>query len=40
MFEGDTADPATLLPQADKLRRQFGLEDMVLVGDRGMISKA
>ena len=40
VFEGNTADPATLLPQADKLRRQFGLHDMVLVGDRGMISKA
>jgi hypothetical protein len=40
VFEGNTADPATLLPQADKLRRQFGLQDMVLVGDRGMISKA
>lgn len=40
VFEGNTADPATLLPQADKLRRQFGLERMVLVGDRGMISTA
>jgi len=40
VFEGNTADPATLLPQADKLRRQFGLDSMVLVGDRGMISTA
>lgn len=40
VFEGNTADPATFLPQADKLRRQFGLEHMVLVGDRGMISSA
>ena len=40
VFEGNTADPATFLPQADKLRRQFGLERMVLVGDRGMISTA
>ena len=40
VFEGNTADPATFLPQADKLRRQFGLEHMVLVGDRGMISTA
>jgi transposase len=40
VFAGNTADPATLLPQADRLRRQFGLRDMVLVGDRGMISKA
>jgi hypothetical protein len=40
VFEGNTADPATFLPQADKLRQQFGLEHMVLVGDRGMISSA
>lgn len=40
VFEGNTADPATLLPQADKLRQQFGLQHMVLVGDRGMISMA
>jgi hypothetical protein len=40
VFEGNTADPATFLPQADKLRQQFGLEHMVLVGDRGMISTA
>jgi DDE family transposase len=40
VFEGNTADPATLLPQADRLRQQFGLDSMVLVGDRGMISTA
>jgi Transposase DDE domain len=40
VFEGNTADPATLLPQADRLRQQFGLQHMVLVGDRGMISMA
>ncbi|MGD9883691.1 MAG: transposase [Reyranella sp.] len=40
IFEGNAADPTTFLPQADKLRRQFGLEHMVLVGDRGMISTA
>jgi hypothetical protein len=40
VYKGDTGDPTTFLPQADKLRHQFGLRDMVLIGDRGMISKA
>jgi transposase len=40
VYEGDTADGTTFLPQVRKLREQFGLEQMVLVGDRGMISKA
>ena len=40
VFDGDTADATTFLPQADKLRQQFGLRHVVLVGDRGMICKA
>lgn len=40
VFKGDTGDSTTFLPQADKLRQQFGLRHMVLVGDRGMISMA
>jgi hypothetical protein len=40
VYEGDTADTKTFLPQVRKLKDQFGLEQMVLVGDRGMISKA
>ena len=35
VFDGDTADTRTFLPQADKLRHQFGLRHVVLVGDRG-----
>jgi hypothetical protein len=38
VFEGNTGDPKTLLPQVEKVRRSFGLERMVLAGDRGMIS--
>jgi transposase len=38
VFEGNTADPKTLLPQVEKVRRSFGLDRMVLAGDRGMIS--
>ncbi len=37
-FEGNTADPTTVPAQAEKIREQFGLEKVVLVGDRGMIT--
>ena len=40
VVKGDTGDPKTLLPQVRTLRDKFGLEHMVLVGDRGMISNA
>ena len=40
VFDGDTADPTTLGAQIDKLRDRFGLERVVLVGDRGMITEA
>jgi transposase len=40
VFDGNTADTTTFLPQADKLRQQFGLRHVVLVGDRGMICRA
>lgn len=38
VYEGNTADASTLMPQVAQLREQFGLERLVLVGDRGMIS--
>jgi transposase len=40
VFAGDTADPATLGAQIDKLKRRFGLKHVVLVGDRGMVTSA
>src|SRR5260370_410687 len=40
VYKGNTGDGTTFLPQVRKLRDQFGLEHVVLVGDRGMISKA
>ncbi len=39
-FAGNTADPATLETQVDKVRIRFGLSDIVLVGDRGMLTSA
>ena len=38
VYEGNTSDASTLMPQVAQLREQFGLERLVLVGDRGMIS--
>jgi len=40
VFEGKTADPMTLAHQVSKLKTRFGLERVVLVGDRGMITSA
>jgi hypothetical protein len=39
-FPGNTADPATVETQIEKLRVRFGLTDIVLVGDRGMLTSA
>ena len=38
VYEGNTGDAKTLMPQVKKLREEFGLTQVVLVGDRGMIS--
>jgi transposase len=40
VFEGNTGDPRTVASQVAKLRTRFGLERVVLVGDRGMITDA
>ena len=39
VFEGNTGDPKTLLPQVEKLQKTFAIDQLVLVGDRGMISQ-
>ena len=39
-FKGNTADPTTVATEIHKLRQRFGLEQVVLVGDRGMITSA
>ena len=40
VFEGNTADPKTVATQVKKLRERFGLKQLVLVGDRGMLTSA
>ena len=38
VFEGNTADPKTLLPQVEKAKEKFGIDLLTMVGDRGMIT--
>ncbi|MCG8422330.1 MAG: IS1634 family transposase, partial [Proteobacteria bacterium] len=39
VYPGNTGDPTTVPEQVHKLRRRFGLERVVLVGDRGMLTQ-
>lgn len=39
VFEGNTNDHQTMASQVQKLKGRFGLEHVVLVGDRGMVSE-
>ncbi len=39
VHEGNTADSRTFMPAVHKLREDFGIERMVMVGDRGMVSQ-
>jgi len=38
-FSGNTADPTTVVEQVTKVQETFNIDKLVLVGDRGMISK-
>ncbi|UGT89948.1 IS1634 family transposase [Mycobacterium ostraviense] len=40
VFDGNTGDPKTLATQIDKLKTRFGLTQVCLVGDRGMLTSA
>lgn len=40
VFEGNTADPSTVAAQVGKLRDRFRLSQVVVVGDRGMLTRA
>ena len=39
VYPGNTGDPSTVPDQVEKLRTRFGLERVVLVGDRGMLTQ-
>ena len=38
-YRGNTADPSTVPDQVSKLQEHFGLERVVLVGDRGLLTQ-
>ncbi len=38
VYPGNTGDPTTVGDQVEKVRQRFGLERVVLVGDRGMLT--
>lgn len=39
VHEGNASDSTTFMPQVTRLREEFGIKRMVMVGDRGMISQ-
>jgi transposase len=39
VYPGNTGDPTTVPDQVEKLAQQFGLSQIVLVGDRGMLTQ-
>ena len=40
VFPGNTTDPQTVAAQLKKLKNSFGIERMVMIGDRGMLTAA
>ena len=39
VYAGNTGDPKTVTPQIRKVKDEFGIKNLVLVGDRGMIGQ-
>jgi len=39
VYPGNTGDPTTVPDQVTRLREEFGLSEVVLVGDRGMLTR-
>ena len=39
VYDGNTADPETLMPEIQRLKTSFCIDSFVIVGDRGMISQ-
>lgn len=39
VYPGNTGDPKTVADQTEKLRQEFGLSRIVIVGDRGMLTQ-
>lgn len=39
VLRGNVGDPSTLMPQVERVTKQFGINDFVMIGDRGMLSQ-
>jgi len=39
VYPGNTGDPTTVCDQVEKLQNRFGISELVLVGDRGMLTQ-
>jgi hypothetical protein len=40
VFSGNTGDPSTVAEQIEALTQQFAIQEVIFVGDRGMVKKA
>ena len=40
VFEGNTSDQTTVMGRIDSMRERFGIDEMIFIGDRGMLTKA
>ena len=40
VFAGNTSDQTTVMERIDSMRERFGIDEMVFIGDRGMLTKA
>ena len=40
VFEGNTSDQSTVMDKIDTMRKEFNINEMVFIGDRGMVTRA
>ncbi len=40
VFEGNTSDQSTVMERIDSMRKNFGVGELVFIGDRGMLTRA
>ena len=40
VFPGNTKDETTVIDKINEIKQKFGIEDIIFVGDRGMVTKA
>jgi len=40
VFEGNTSDQSTVMNKIDTMRKEFNINEMIFIGDRGMVTRA